>query len=356
MDVVKNMGLDVMRFQDEVLGLPRPTSPQMLTGDRLQYANVHLHEELRELLTAETIEDQVDALLDMTYVALGRLLEMGIPVSSWDEVQRANMDRRGAGKTSRSDYDAVKPMGWMPPDLSLYCSVTRSELDAIAAMRDGCMVLETPYGEYRLAPAEPDRGQYIGLTRAAAGHRPHPKLLILGHGRHGKDTVAELLRDRYGLSFTSSSWFCAEHVVMPYTDRRYAKVYASVQECYDDRHNGHSISGDPGKPNRAVWYDAITEYNRPDASALGRAIWARHDICCGLRSAREMAAVKAAGLYDLCVWVDASGRGVPAEDRSSITVEPWMADHVLDNSGDLAELTLNVDRLMKSQFNMEPRQ
>jgi len=37
-----------------------------------------------------------------------------------------------------------------------------------------------------------------------------PKLLVIGHGRHGKDTVCEILRDKYGFSFESSSQFCSK--------------------------------------------------------------------------------------------------------------------------------------------------
>lgn len=36
---------------------------------------------------------------------------------------------------------------------------------------------------------------------------PNQKLLVIGYGRHGKDTVCEILRDQHGYSFTSSSSF-----------------------------------------------------------------------------------------------------------------------------------------------------
>jgi len=36
------------------------------------------------------------------------------------------------------------------------------------------------------------------------------KLLVIGHGRHGKDTVCEILRDKYDYSFESSSQFCSK--------------------------------------------------------------------------------------------------------------------------------------------------
>ena len=157
-----------------------------------------------------------------------------------------------------------------------------------------------------------------------------PKILLLGYGRHGKDTVAEMLQDRYGFSFTSSSMFCAERVVFP----RMADLYSNAQECFEDRHN-----------HRARWYDLITEFNKPDASALGRAIFAEYDIYAGLRNSTEFHACKNAGVFDVCVWVDRS-KHLPPEDRSSCTVEPWMADYVLDNNGDLDDLAFNLEQLM----------
>jgi len=40
------------------------------------------------------------------------------------------------------------------------------------------------------------------------------KLLIIGHGRHGKDTVCEILRDKYNLQvFESSSRFCSKRFI-----------------------------------------------------------------------------------------------------------------------------------------------
>lgn len=335
---VQGMMRDVERFNREIIGLPIPETPTRLSEGRKKHAYDHLHEELTEFWLADTLEEEVDACLDLAYVALGRVLEMGVPAgAAFEEVQRANMERvrgKNSKRGNAAGFDAVKPEGWRPPDLRPYLEVTRDQL--LAAQQ----------------PKKPD-------TRRVVGVRPRPKILILGYGRHGKDTVAEMLRDDYGLSFVSSSEFCAEHVVLPWFNalwqrssdlfyERTGRVYPwhTWQDCYADRHKGM---------NRKNWYDAITEFNRPDASQLGRAIFAEHDIYCGLRSSREFHAVKAAGLYDLCVWVDASGRGVLPEDRSSCTVEPWMADHVVDNSGDVDELRLNVRRLMASRFNMEPR-
>ena len=31
------------------------------------------------------------------------------------------------------------------------------------------------------------------------------KLMVMGYGRHGKDTVCEILKEKYGMTFKSSS-------------------------------------------------------------------------------------------------------------------------------------------------------
>lgn len=69
------------------------------------------------------LEKAGDALMDLTYVALGTAHFMGLPGNAmWAEVQRANMDKvRGEGasdpRSSRQhDLDVVKPEGWRAPD------------------------------------------------------------------------------------------------------------------------------------------------------------------------------------------------------------------------------------------------
>lgn len=156
-----------------------------------------------------------------------------------------------------------------------------------------------------------------------------PKIVVLGHGRHGKDTVCSILAGM-GLSFTSSSMFCAENVILP----KMQGAYPSAQACFDDRHN-----------HRALWYQLISDYNRYDPTRLGREILRQHDVYCGLRSAREFHALHHAKVFDYSIWVDASER-IPPEDSDSCTVAPWMANFVVDNNGTEQELFDNVMRLM----------
>ena len=85
-----------------------------------------------------------------------------------------------------------------------------------------------------------------------------PKLLILGHARHGKDTVAEILRDERGYSFESSSMYAAKRLIMPFFEAQ-GVPYANLEDCYADRVN-----------HRALWFDLITEFNTPYKSRLAK--------------------------------------------------------------------------------------
>ena len=159
-----------------------------------------------------------------------------------------------------------------------------------------------------------------------------PKLLVIGHGRHGKDTVCEILRDSYGYTFESSSKFCSLQFI--YNDLKDKYGYANEEECYADRHN-----------HRAEWYNAICDYNIPDAALLGREMFAEYDIYCGLRNKREYYAMKNTGVFDKVIWVDRSDH-LPPEGNDSMSLEPWMADYIIDNNGTLGDLAFNVGQLI----------
>lgn len=65
-----------------------------------------------------------DALIDVTYVAMGTAHLLGYPwQAGWDEVQRANMTKvraQSAGESKRgTSLDVIKPEGWTPPDIEL---------------------------------------------------------------------------------------------------------------------------------------------------------------------------------------------------------------------------------------------
>lgn len=160
------------------------------------------------------------------------------------------------------------------------------------------------------------------------------KLLIIGHGRHGKDTVSEYLRDNYGMQFKSSSMHCAANVAYPTLKDLYG--YTSVEECYADRHQ-----------HRSEWYQLISDYCKNDLARIGREIFEASDIYCGLRNVREFHSIKNNDLYDYCIWVDRS-EFLEMEPKSSMSLEPWMSDYVIDNNGTLEQLYRNIDDLMKN--------
>jgi len=320
---IVSMATDVGRFLRDLAGITPPVRPRCLSADRFEVRMNHLREELEETVLTQKkgdVAQVADGLIDLVYVALGTLLEMGFtPAAMFHEVHAANMrkERGSTGKRKAEDaHDVLKPAGWTPPDVEKFLRVTNADVDWVIDQQD--MIAEYDADSH-------EQEDDLPMTK--------PRLMIIGNARHGKDTVCELLRDAYGFSFTSSSFFCAEEVILP---KMPAGKYANAQECFDDRGN-----------NRALWYDLITEFNQPDASALGRAIYAKHDIYCGIRNSTEFHAVRNAGLFDVAIWVDASKR-LPPEDKSSMTLEPWMADYILDNNGTLDQLKLGLRNLMQT--------
>ena len=163
---------------------------------------------------------------------------------------------------------------------------------------------------------------------------PKYKVLILGYGRHGKDTVAEYLTNKYDYTYNSSSEFCAEHVVFPVLGPIYN--YINAMDCFADRAN-----------HRAEWFNLISEYCGTDAARLGKEIFGVSDVYCGLRSKRELHSLKNNRVYDFSIWVDRSDH-LPPENKSSNNIEQWMADYTIDNNGTLDELYRNVDDLMNN--------
>ena len=158
-----------------------------------------------------------------------------------------------------------------------------------------------------------------------------PKIFVIGHGRHGKDTVGEIIQEICGLTFESSSMFCAEHVVTPWLEKL-GITYDSLDECYEDRVN-----------HRMEWYDAIRDFNKEDESKLSAAIFNKYDMYVGIRSRVEFLAAR--HLSDLSIWVEASTR-VPQIDPTC-KILPTDCDIIIDNNGTEEELREKMVRLLK---------
>lgn len=151
------------------------------------------------------------------------------------------------------------------------------------------------------------------------------KILICGHARHGKDTVARLL----GIKHTSSSMCALDAVIWD----AIGSSYHDKKQCFNDRVN-----------RRAEWFKLTTEYNTPDKTRLARHIFASNDAYVGLRNREELLAVKEAGLVDLIIWVDRSEH-LPPEGDESCTITPADCDIIFNNNGTLEEALQRAERL-----------
>lgn len=154
------------------------------------------------------------------------------------------------------------------------------------------------------------------------------KLLIIGHARHGKDTVCEILAENYFFDFESSSRFCSKRFIFNELKDKYG--YKTEEECYNDRHN-----------HREEWFNLIQDYNKDDYSRLGREIFNNYSIYCGLRNKKEFEALKKSDIPFITIWVDRSLH-LPPEPKESMSLDMSMADFILDNNGDLNDLEENI--------------
>ena len=166
------------------------------------------------------------------------------------------------------------------------------------------------------------------------------KLMILGYARHGKDTVANILSETYGLTKEDSSQFAGKQVMLPYFASK-GIVYPNWEACYADRVN-----------HRQEWFEQIKAYNTPDEARLAREIYAVSDIYVGIRRKEEFEAVKKEKLFDYSVWVDRS-KLLPPEPTTSNTMTKEMADYVIDNNGTLEQLVTRTRSLYVDLISLE---
>ena len=158
------------------------------------------------------------------------------------------------------------------------------------------------------------------------------KLLICGHAQHGKDSVADLLCDFNAYTASSSSFF-----VIKKLEKQMCKDLglSTAAEVYEKR-----------SLHRQYLYEIIRDYNSPDKARLSKEILNEHQIYVGMRDLEEFNASK--HLYDLKVWVDASGRGVPLEPITSFNIPKDEFDVIIENNSTYDQLVHKVARLANS--------
>ena len=140
--IAARMLVKVADFSREVVALPIPETPQVIGPERQNWTNAALQEELTEFneaIDAGDVLEAADALIDLVYFALGRLVEMGVPaIAVMDEVQRANMGKEQGELSKRPGsmgYDAIKPAGWQAPDHAWLLGFSLSDVRELAKLR-----------------------------------------------------------------------------------------------------------------------------------------------------------------------------------------------------------------------------
>lgn len=100
-------------------GLPIARKPKRLRTQRVRSIVSWIREEAQELLEAETIEGQADALADALYFAIGGFIELGLDASEvFRLVHLANMGRKASDGTvlrDRKSGKILKPPTWESP-------------------------------------------------------------------------------------------------------------------------------------------------------------------------------------------------------------------------------------------------
>jgi dephospho-CoA kinase len=165
-----------------------------------------------------------------------------------------------------------------------------------------------------------------------------PKILLIGHMRHGKDTVADLLNELYGYKSKSSSVAAAEIFLYDALKDKYG--YKNFMECFEDRVH-----------HREEWFDLIVEYNRYDKARLAKEIMKYNDIYTGMRSHEECDECIRQGVFNYVIGVYDPRK--PLEPSSSFNIDLWeKADFIIPNSGTLEDLEQRLTDLSPI-FNQE---
>jgi len=146
------------------------------------------------------------------------------------------------------------------------------------------------------------------------------KILIIGHNRHGKDTVAKFIEEFTGMSFKSSSEMAAEIFIYDELKDKYG--YNSFIECFEDRMN-----------HRAEWYKMIKDYNFFDKTRLAKDILKHHNMYVGMRSKEEFDKCVEDEIFDIIIGVYDPNK--PLESKYSFDIDLFSSSDFIIPTGDL---------------------
>jgi len=112
------------------------------------------------------------------------------------------------------------------------------------------------------------------------------RILINGHGGHGKDFLAERLATALSLRYVDASLVFAKHL----RTRLPLGWYASDEECLADKYQ-----------HRAGWYNEWRKFTQDNPTRMVDSVLTVSDIYCGLRDPIELEA--SLDKFDISIWV-----------------------------------------------------
>ena len=137
----------VEKFNHELVGVPVRPFPYFLGQEEATWLFNVIWEERDELinvLAEERMEfmdawyddepiEQIDALMDLIYFAMGGLTRLGVTAEQSDEIFKCiherNMLKKSGNKDRGSDLDATKPADWDGPEEQI-TKIMKGETDA----------------------------------------------------------------------------------------------------------------------------------------------------------------------------------------------------------------------------------
>jgi predicted HAD superfamily Cof-like phosphohydrolase len=118
----------VKEFQTK-MGQPVADKPTLMQFARREQRFNYMAEELEEFLSAKTVVDQADAMIDLIYLALGTMVELGVkPESLFQIVQDANMSKLwpdGKPRINPETNKVMKPPTFVRPEPLLEAEIER---------------------------------------------------------------------------------------------------------------------------------------------------------------------------------------------------------------------------------------
>lgn len=115
------------------------------------------------------------------------------------------------------------------------------------------------------------------------------RILIVGHGRHGKDTLAGLINLHLNHRFRGSSQVAATEVIYPLM----SNFYSTPDEAFNLRHD-----------NRELWTALIRDFNRGDKARLAKIVCDGGFGYTGLREWEEVKECFRQGIFTHVIWIE----------------------------------------------------